>query len=163
MEWKSEEDKELQQLWKGNLACRVLVKARELKVSFGVDENWWCIYGRKYPIRNLLQEEKGSSKFDKWTTGYRYILFESKLLQDEGRRTVKEEWRKRERAGSKENHRKKKVPGKSFQYLERQEESGSSKSAKWLTKSRILSCLPRPVVKEGKHVCLIPTDMLEEM
>ncbi|CAG8830285.1 10842_t:CDS:2, partial [Gigaspora rosea] len=43
----------------GNLACRVLVKARELKVSFGFDKNWWCIYGGKYPIRNLFQEEKG--------------------------------------------------------------------------------------------------------
>ncbi|CAG8781381.1 21908_t:CDS:1 [Gigaspora rosea] len=56
-----------------------------------------------------------------------------------------------------------KSPGKGFQYLERQEESGSSESAKWLTKSRILSFLPRPVVKEEKRVRLIPTDMLEEM
>ncbi|CAG8694744.1 7627_t:CDS:2 [Gigaspora rosea] len=46
---------------------------------------------------------------------------------------------------------------------ELQEENGSSKSVKWLTKSRILSCLLRPAVKEGKQVCLIPTDILEEI
>ena len=40
MEWKSKKDKELQHFWKGNLACRVLVKAEELRVSFGFDENW---------------------------------------------------------------------------------------------------------------------------
>ncbi|CAG8621249.1 6191_t:CDS:2, partial [Gigaspora rosea] len=83
-------------------------------------------------------------------------------------RLKRNEWetqtRKRERAGSKENYKKRKCKvlaenwrmvedtnsfvkssGKSFQYLERHEESGSSDS------------------KEGKHVCLIPTDMLEEM
>ncbi|CAG8781377.1 21907_t:CDS:2, partial [Gigaspora rosea] len=63
----------------GNLACQVLVKARELKVSFGFDENWWYIYGGKYPIRNLLQEEKESRNL---ISGLQDTI-ESKLLQDE--------------------------------------------------------------------------------
>ncbi|CAG8791080.1 12547_t:CDS:2, partial [Gigaspora rosea] len=114
---------------------------------------------------------------------------ESKLLQDESRRIVKEEWignannmymlrmsskeriiEKRKCKVLTENWRMvedtnslEKSPSKSFQYLEKQEKNRSSKSMKWLMKSRILSCLPRPVVKEEKRLCLIPTNMLEEM
>jgi len=225
-----------------------LVKAEELRVSFGFDENWWRIYGGRYPIRNLLQEEKGRRNLirglqdtgiffveqlldqsgknmvtwqqvmlarDKVRRGKRpkwFTVVESKLLQDRNRRVVKEEWigdannMYTLRIVSKEvscNNRKKewillrgkenepvvkkiiekrrckvltenwklvkdteslkKSPIKGFRCMEKQEEDGSSGSLKWVPKSRILSCLPRPVVKEGKRFCLIPTDMLEEM
>ncbi|CAG8802110.1 23408_t:CDS:2, partial [Gigaspora rosea] len=116
-------------------------------------------------------------KRPKWFT-----LVESKLLQDKSRRMVKKEWIEDAnnmytlRMSSKEilcDNRKKemvedtnslgKIPSKSFRYLEKQEENRSSKSVKWLTKSRILLCLPRPVVKERKRVYLILTNMLEKM
>ncbi|CAG8579374.1 12876_t:CDS:2, partial [Gigaspora margarita] len=158
IKWKSKEDKKLQQLWQGNLACRVLVKAKELKASFGFNKNWWCKYRRRYPIRNLLQEEKGRKNLIRGLQDTGIFFVEQLLDQNGNRRAVKEE-----SIGDANNMYTLRMASKKASYDNRKKEMVKDTNSLEKSSIKVFQCMEKQEEDRSSKICPIPTDMLEEM